>query len=146
MGWLSVHRRGYAVRMSSPDSGNLPSDIHHRIAAALAAELGEPVTWSPQGYLVRGDYVSSESAVYTIARHPRLRGPLTTDDHATDFMGPAPTMADLLKEFGETHQIEVTSYCVVAIGRPTPTAQQITVGPDVPALFAKLRRERDELA
>lgn len=53
--------------MSSPDSGNLPSDIHHQEAAALAAELGEPVTWSHQGYLVRGCYVSSETAVRAIA-------------------------------------------------------------------------------
>lgn len=136
--------------MSSPDSGNLPSDTHHKIAADLAAELGEPVTWSHQGYLVRGEHVSSETSVRAIAqRRPRLNAPYTLEDRqaaAADFMGPGPTMADLLKEFGETHQIEVTSRCVIAIERPTPSQQKITVGPDIAALIAKLRRERNDWA
>ena len=54
-----------------------------------------------------------------------------------------PTVADVRAEFGETHQIEITPDCVVAVRRPTPTVREITTGRTVEQLLAKLRVERD---
>lgn len=55
-----------------------------------------------------------------------------------------PRMTDLLAEFGQTHQIETTPDCIVAVRRPTPTAQEITTARTPEELLAKLRDERDE--
>jgi hypothetical protein len=54
-----------------------------------------------------------------------------------------PGVADVMAEFGETHQIEMTPDCVVAVRRPTPTVQEITTGRTAGQLLAKLRAERD---
>lgn len=48
-----------------------------------------------------------------------------------------------LAEFGSSHQIEQAEHCIVAIKRPTPSAQEITTGRTVTELLAKLRAERD---
>jgi hypothetical protein len=54
-----------------------------------------------------------------------------------------PTFAQLLSEFGEQYQIETTAECVVAVRRPTPTAQEITTGRSAEEVLGKLRAERD---
>jgi hypothetical protein len=54
-----------------------------------------------------------------------------------------PGLAEVMAEFGDTHQIEMTPDCVVAVRRPTPTLQEITTGRTVEQLLAKLRAERD---
>lgn len=54
-----------------------------------------------------------------------------------------PSLADVMAEFGETHEIEMTPDCVVAVRRPTPTVQEITTGRTTEHLLAKLRAERN---
>jgi hypothetical protein len=56
---------------------------------------------------------------------------------------PEPGIADVLTEFGETHQIEFAEFCVVAVRRPTPSQQEVTTGRNLTELLAKLRAERD---
>ena len=53
------------------------------------------------------------------------------------------SIAAALAEFGSSHQIEQAGHCIVAIRRPTPSAQEITTGRTVTELLAKLRAERD---
>lgn len=54
-----------------------------------------------------------------------------------------PSLADVMAEFGETHEIEMMPNCVVAVRRPTPTVQEITTGRTAEQLLAKLRAERN---
>ena len=53
------------------------------------------------------------------------------------------SIAAALAEFGCSHQIEQAEHCIVAIKRPTPSAQEITTGRTVTELLAKLRAEQD---
>ena len=53
------------------------------------------------------------------------------------------SIAGALAEFGSSHQIEQAEHCIVAIKRPSPSAQEITTGRTVTELLAKLRAERD---
>jgi len=63
---------------------------------------------------------------------------------ATPFRGGLESaLADALEEFGQTHQITVEEFCVVAVKRPTPTVQVITIGRTAEELLAKLQAERD---
>jgi hypothetical protein len=54
-----------------------------------------------------------------------------------------PSLGEVMAEFGETHEIEMTPDCVVAVRRPTPTVQEITTGRTTEQLLAKLRAERN---
>jgi hypothetical protein len=56
---------------------------------------------------------------------------------------PDNAFAEALAEFGASHQIEVTELGVIAVRRPTATAQEITTGRTGAELLAKLRAERD---
>lgn len=134
--------------MSSQDSCKSPAALHHGTAADLAAELGEPVTWSPLGFLIRGCRVADETSVRAIAQKPLsgLRADAADERlaAAADLPpGRAPSLADLQEEFGPTHQITVEELCLVAIRRPHPTVQEVTTGRTPADLLAKLRAERD---
>ena len=41
--------------------------------------------------------------------------------------------------FGDTHQITVAEFCIVAVRRPSPTVQVVTIGRTAGELLAKLR-------
>ncbi len=56
---------------------------------------------------------------------------------------PDNAFADALAGFGASHQIEVTDLGVIAVRRPTATAQEITTGRTAAELLGKLRGERD---
>ena len=56
---------------------------------------------------------------------------------------PEPTLADVMAEFGGEHQITVEEFCIVAVQRPHPTVQVVTIGRTAAELLAKLRAERD---
>jgi hypothetical protein len=53
----------------------------------------------------------------------------------------APTLPDVLSEYGERWQIEAAEFCYVAVRRPTPTRQEIVTGRDPGELAAKLAAE-----
>src|SRR5512135_2742413 len=135
--------------MSSQDSCKSPAALHHGTAADLAAELGEAVTWSPLGFLIRGCRIADETSVRAIAQKPLsgLRAAAADDDRlaaAADLpAGRRPSLADLQEEFGATHQITIEKLCLVAIRRPQPTVQEVTTGRTPADLLAKLRAERD---
>jgi len=56
---------------------------------------------------------------------------------------PEPTLADVMAAFGDTHQITVEEFCILAIRRPSPTVQVVTIGRTAGELLAKLRAGRD---
>jgi hypothetical protein len=56
---------------------------------------------------------------------------------------PENVLGTVLEEFGEDYQVTVEEFCVVAVRRPTPTVQVITIGRTAEELLAKLRAERD---
>jgi hypothetical protein len=56
---------------------------------------------------------------------------------------PEPTLADVIAAFGDTHQITVEEFCIVAVRRPSPTVQVVTIGRTAGELLAKLRAGQD---
>ena len=56
---------------------------------------------------------------------------------------PEPTLADVMAAFGDTHQITVEEFCIVAVRRPSPTVQVVTIGRTAGELLSKLRAGRD---
>jgi hypothetical protein len=53
----------------------------------------------------------------------------------------APSLADVIKKYGERWQIEAAEFCYVAVRRPTPTVQEVVTGRDPAQLAAKLAAE-----
>lgn len=53
----------------------------------------------------------------------------------------AVTIGDVLARYGHEWQIETSDFCLVAVRRPTPTAQEILTGRNVGELATKLAAE-----
>lgn len=53
----------------------------------------------------------------------------------------AVTIGDVLARYGDEWQIETSDFCLIAVRRPTPTAQEIVTGRDAGELAAKLAAE-----
>lgn len=103
------------------------------------------MTWSHQGFCVRGYHTADATAVRAIARQP-LPGSLVVDKAlaaAAENLAASrgPTLADVLHEFGATHQIHAAEFCFVAVRRPEPSVQEVTVGRTPAELLGKLRQE-----
>lgn len=51
------------------------------------------------------------------------------------------TIGDVLARYGDEWDIETADFCLIAVRRPTPTAQEIVTGRDASELATKLAAE-----
>lgn len=51
------------------------------------------------------------------------------------------TIGDVLAQYGDEWQVEQSDFCLIAVRRPTPTAQEIVTGRDARELASKLAAE-----